>query len=403
MSTSFQSECVYCDSRLYASTVSCKLLNIPESFEYNYSPANTDNSNQIIACTGQPILANNVTQAQAFCIATACLQVPVLQMGDSLKVAQNQLNEQSSSLSSSSQFSLLFKPSLLLKGSDGLRDKDHKWDGFNLAMRKKGTAEQLGEPHLNSEHRRPIRSLSIEERNSVNLDTLNRGQLLDRFKLMVEPRPSTIGNRMMQSSALENASGELANSTAPKGEPAATNQAPSGAPETPKPNVMTSEETRPAQMSSAPTSYPNFNQAYAKIYNNLNQQYRPSWLPVSPASQVLFWRPVDYGHMSLMDHIRTQQASKLHLTAQRVAHMMQSVSNGFAMKRSSLRNKWQSMSSRYSPIPLHQPASSGYFDRWRHVIYRNPVAVHQTIQGYDLPSRQPILSGSSLDTELMDP
>lgn len=33
---------------------------------------------QITACTGQPILANNVTQAQAFCIATACLQVPVL-------------------------------------------------------------------------------------------------------------------------------------------------------------------------------------------------------------------------------------------------------------------------------------------------------------------------------------
>lgn len=30
------------------------------------------------ACTGQPILANNITQAQAFCIATACLQVQVL-------------------------------------------------------------------------------------------------------------------------------------------------------------------------------------------------------------------------------------------------------------------------------------------------------------------------------------
>lgn len=26
-------------------------------------------------CTGQPVLANNITQAQAFCIATACLQV----------------------------------------------------------------------------------------------------------------------------------------------------------------------------------------------------------------------------------------------------------------------------------------------------------------------------------------
>lgn len=29
------------------------------------------------ACTGSPTLGNNVTQAQAFCIATACLQVPV--------------------------------------------------------------------------------------------------------------------------------------------------------------------------------------------------------------------------------------------------------------------------------------------------------------------------------------
>uniref|UniRef100_A0A6G1S9T3 Uncharacterized protein n=1 Tax=Aceria tosichella TaxID=561515 RepID=A0A6G1S9T3_9ACAR len=48
MTNSFQSGCVYCDSRLYASTIT--------------------------ACTGQPVLANNITQAQAFCIATACLQ-----------------------------------------------------------------------------------------------------------------------------------------------------------------------------------------------------------------------------------------------------------------------------------------------------------------------------------------
>ena len=42
---------------------------------------------QITACTGQPVLANNVTQAQAFCIATACLQVPVLTKFDLINKA----------------------------------------------------------------------------------------------------------------------------------------------------------------------------------------------------------------------------------------------------------------------------------------------------------------------------
>ncbi|KAG9510614.1 hypothetical protein GZH46_00834 [Fragariocoptes setiger] len=32
---------------------------------------------QISSCTGQTMLAPNITQAQAFCIATACLQVPI--------------------------------------------------------------------------------------------------------------------------------------------------------------------------------------------------------------------------------------------------------------------------------------------------------------------------------------
>lgn len=32
---------------------------------------------QLIACTGQPTLASNITQAQALCIATKCSQIPV--------------------------------------------------------------------------------------------------------------------------------------------------------------------------------------------------------------------------------------------------------------------------------------------------------------------------------------
>ena len=67
---------------------------------------------QLTACTGQPILANNVTQAQAFCIATACLQVPVLKKAHTFSLSGNLLERTASrwnlfkSLTSSSGWSL---------------------------------------------------------------------------------------------------------------------------------------------------------------------------------------------------------------------------------------------------------------------------------------------------------
>lgn len=66
---------------------------------------------QIAACTGQPILADNVTQAQAFCIATACLQVSVSEKTNPLMTKTSHFIERTANKLNLLKSFLLFGPS----------------------------------------------------------------------------------------------------------------------------------------------------------------------------------------------------------------------------------------------------------------------------------------------------
>lgn len=100
LSASFASECVYCDSLLYTNTVSRisivrQFVRLSSNFKLTHSLSHLLSQQlKLTACTGSPTLANNITQAQAFCIATACLEVPVLRnLSAQPKVAETRFRQ----------------------------------------------------------------------------------------------------------------------------------------------------------------------------------------------------------------------------------------------------------------------------------------------------------------------
>lgn len=174
------------------------------------------------ACTGSPTLANNVTQAQAFCIATACLQVPVSETADSA-----------------------------LKMADRLAALDRTLIA--------------GKPHQYSSHEANFRRHDLFEGVSDEWAT----ERVSSSDSLVPLRDAQISGESTPSPAslLTTIATEKMTSQNPLSDPASSAT----------PAVMVSEES---QM----ISYPDFNRMHAAIHTDLIRRLnssgkRPSWLP----------------------------------------------------------------------------------------------------------------------------
>lgn len=272
---------------------------------------------QITTCTGQPFLANNVTQAQAFCIATACLQVPVLTKAEPYKVANNLLKHSMNKLS-------LFRPSLLF-GAEHSR-----WSHHSPAM------------YPFSQYR--LRSLTIDRNIDQDVGHL-MGLLKDstHFRLMVDP--SYTGN--LDSGQSADGADETLNTSPDERGPAApmttqladstttttTTMAPTTTmlptPTTPiatetttmkSPNPVVSSPPLMASNVSKAAEFPNFNQMYAQILQS----------GLANRRQLLFNKPMRY--------LNRQQSPALPL-----AEFMQLVGNNLHNKKTNMVHFWQGL------------------------------------------------------------
>lgn len=327
--------------------------------------------NQITACTGQPILATNVTQAQAFCIATACLQVPVF-----VRFVANSPNERQSANKLN-----LFKPSLLF----GAFDKHSKW--ANSAYHQNDL--------LPSQHRQFFPSgfpLKYPTRNKLHrklegddkshwLESLLKEKGVNYFRLVVNS-PRNTDQEALISSEFNSASlnetlalpetkppesastteAAVVSSTGQKVEETTTTQLPTTTklPEpVSEPSPIPPREQQPTSMATEETrlSYPNFNRMYSQIYNE--HHYRPLLYPVSsPPLLSLFypftWRPYEALEKSSSNRRQQQQ---IRWAAGQMANLMRTVSNNLTVKKIHLINLWQNLSNSnsqntHSKLPL---------------------------------------------------
>lgn len=275
------------------------------------------------------MLANNVTQAQAFCIATACLQVPVLSKAPTksnpFEIATSDLYYQSNHfdhLMMKSKFNL-FKPSTLFGGLSRQQHQpviehypaqypSHRHHFGTL----KGSSSRFKKNLLPRDYNRQIKLTRINghDRNDSQMgsDSYNASPQVTEL-IPVGPT-----------------SEPLAPTSSPLPPPASTTATAVAPLVTTQANLnqnlnMIAEETIPA-------AYPNFNQIYSQIYNAMAGQRRP-----------LVWRPPDY-YPPPSPNVDRQQpgklASNLQTAATRVANLMHSVGNNLRIKKTDLLNRW---------------------------------------------------------------
>lgn len=205
-------------------------------------------------------MANNVSQAQAFCIATACLQVPVFKKAELFKFA-NRFYEQSTNKWS------LFRPSLLFGA------KKHRWAAHSFAR---------GHIDVYPSHSSQISHRSHPVDDARRLINLLHRRHLKYFRLLVDQKisdPNQRGSEITPASYIEptTASDSFAD--------ASTTSESISISTTLDPSVSTtSDPMLPEEATTIKFEYPNFNQIYARIYNSLaNQPFNP-----------LVWRPNEF-------------------------------------------------------------------------------------------------------------
>lgn len=264
---------------------------------------------QVTACTGQPMLANNVTQAQAFCIATACLQVPVISKStidsDLFRVAG--INDHHMSHQQSSNKLNLFRPNLF----KGLYSKPQQ--------------QQL----IESPFYYPQRGFKPIKGNS------------GRFKKSLEPRnysgtiefaPKGFGSALETSAQSSVPVATVVPPDTSGSSPAATTEpitvttAATIITTTTNSTSTTSESSEDPTMAteeSRSIEYPNFNQMYSRIYNSMAEQKQP-----------LLWRPSEYHQPVVgLQQQHKVKLTQLRTTANRMASLMHSVSHNLALKK----------------------------------------------------------------------
>lgn len=291
------------------------------------------------ACTGQPVLATNVTQAQAFCIATACLQVPVLRPVSA--IGGRHLGELPNDVSTTTNKLNLFRPLLLFGASP------NKWAPSYFRHQRLHNLIRL-------ESLLRTRQLGAEMK--PNEGATNESSSSSSFA----SQPEQTSELMAADSAAEattvqstppGSSSSLAPATTKEQEKekereeaaaAATTEAPKGSRSTTLQPATSSSPIDPVATEESARrvtsmAFPDYGQIYAQIESLAGQQRRAagaSW-PFKLRGQSILWQPMhDY---AVKASKRQQQALyKLQLAADRVNDLLRSVSDGLAAKKSAL-------------------------------------------------------------------
>lgn len=325
------------------------------------------------------MLATNITQAQAFCIATACLQVPVFVTRASpfstiLSSAANSLHERQSSNKLN-----LFRPSLLFSG--GLNRQQSKWSNklYSDQFKHHHHHEQYSSFRLPFEHRQlkhPVQYKMLNRRmlddsktdgKSNWLKDLLRQKGINYYRMTVNAPLDQDGFYVSEynSDKLANKTNVLQQTiteltTTPVNNPNVDLTTEKvdiiTPPSPPPPPLTTTSTTRKAVTSpvnpqiSPPTihkslsdnktlsSYPNFNRLHALIFSH--QYHRPSLAPL-PLIYPFKWKA---HHESLDRSNNFLQQIQFNWAAGQVANLMRTVSNNLTKKKLNLLNTWQNMS-----------------------------------------------------------
>lgn len=266
-----------------------------------------------------------MTQAQAFCIATACLQVPVLTKAGPYKVANNLFEHSTNKLN-------FFSPSLLFGA------KLNKWSEqlpTTAWYRSKPASAAL---YPLSQHR--LRSLS----SGRDLDR-DVGHLMgylkesDNFRLIVEP--ASLAASSGAGSDEQGSTPVPPPSVSQPSEPTTTSSA-----SPPSIETTTAIATdAPVSMTSPPTietdepktaEFPNFNQIHAQILQNSLADRRYQLL-----RPLVFKKPSLYFSSTNLNNRQQAQHSR---SGSPLVELAQLVSNGLYVKKANMLQFWQSLS-----------------------------------------------------------
>lgn len=269
-----------------------------------------------------------MTQAQAFCIATACLQVPVLTKTEPYKVANNLLKHSMNKLS-------LFRPSLLF-GAEHSRWSHHSPAVYPFSQYRlrsltidRNIDQDVG--HLmsllkDSTHFR----LMVDPAYTGDLDP---GQLADGADEMLSTSPDERGPASPVTTQLPEAT--TTTTMAPTTTISSTSTTPIALETTTmkSPNPVVSSPPAMASNGSKVAEFPNFNQMYAQILHN----------GLANRQQLLFKKlPVRY-IMSVKTNNR-QQPQNLQSPVLPLTEFMQFVGNNLHNKKINMARFWQSLS-----------------------------------------------------------
>lgn len=308
-------------------------------------------------------MATNITQAQAFCIATACLQVPIFSPRarpfSTISIANNLHKRQSSNKLN------LFKPSLLFSG--GLdRQRNRWWNRYNDQFNQHRDFSLPTIEHQQSsdfQHK----MLSHHRNWRLNEDDKNSSWLKDLLKQKATNYNSVaLDSPLNQDVFYVNESNNDSNKTnAPEQANSTTTETTSNpAPATPVTNPKLESTTKvditttttqktftpqssPVAITLKPTTektlsnYPNFNQLHAQILGD--HYHRPLVLPVLPTTPFIY--PFTWKAYEALDESNNQrQQVQIHWLAGQVANLMRRVSSNLTKKKLNLIDMWQSIS-----------------------------------------------------------
>lgn len=377
MSSSFQSECVFCDYRLYASTMT--------------------------ACTGQPMLANNVTQAQAFCIATACLQVQVSPNSNDSKANPSGGHNSGNSI----------VVDVIQSGEDYANNMVyhvqnvtvHSANQNKRRFKRFVRARAFATSDMNQQ--RPSETVAMVQEGDSRMHQLLSASTTQHKLELVESKDS----HNLHNTGLSPPHHSSIAATIFKPVEAAANvdeSAPMGVESTSGVNST----------GSSIASFPDFNQMHAQIggpfagpHAHTPVHYRPAHhLHHHPQAQVpggygaeaeLYgvhhapkWRP------SLLNRLMVAQQRQMHYLHGRVGQLMHTVSNNLSLKQAQLNNMWHRWQSRVAhsrerqrewfapmrnvvlPDNMHKPSLHGELHRHGFASHNLP-AVFQTHEQED--------------------
>lgn len=311
-------------------------------------------------------MANNVTQAQAFCIATACLQVPVLTRIDyehPLKSAANLFYEQLATATTNK---------LLAQNNNRQMNSMRQMMGFGLMKptRVYNTIMGAQREQLLPQHR--FKSLLSESDDADRIYEAEEeafgGDKSRLLRMVVEDVVSPVVSMFVANSSALDASAQVGNVDCCKNQTTlSTSQQTNNSllvqqqQQQQHQSPMSAEETRSIATTSSlvpPPASALSQIMYSKWANQPYHSREPSGLLWRPQVRL----PFTFGmsqqqRQQLGSRLPTYQTSNgvnnqqhLQSAASQMASMMQSVTNGIAVKKAALFNLWQTLNPSMSRI-----------------------------------------------------